>query len=147
MGTLLTSAVLSAITIVVSCLIILAVLYIQLPSAALMGVSNGLGACMAQVGYAGILAIVGGWTGFAVAVITESRFLSMVLPVMLFEVWKELCIGSVSYKVAQFAVPYLFDPITNGMRVEAYVLFIILILIILGGGFYLIAAKKFEKGR
>lgn len=147
LGTLMTSALLSILTVVVSSVLIVAVLYTKLPSS--IGIIEGaeIGTCFRQVFFACILSVIGGWMGFFTAVVTESRFLSIVFPVLFFEIWTEMCTAATSDFWFCYSMKNLFDPVAFGMPVWRYILFVLFFLIITGGGFYLTAQKKFEKGR
>ncbi|MEG0963507.1 MAG: hypothetical protein RSF88_11705 [Lachnospiraceae bacterium] len=163
LGTLLTSACLSIITVILSGSIITAVLYMVLPPISKgieeMGAQtvqsmadpsiiygNGIFFCLKLMLFASVLAVIGTWMGFLIAVITESRFLSIVTPVLVFEVWNELCQGAVSNVWYSFSVRNLVNPIYNGVPVLMYVIVVMVCLLLLGGAFYFTALKKFEKG-
>lgn len=147
LGTLLSSALLSILTIVVSFVLILAVLYVKLPSAVGIVEGVGIGTCLRQVFFACILSVIGGWMGFFTAVVTESRFLSLVFPVLFYEIWTEMCTAATSFFWFSYSMKNLFDPVASGMPVWRYILFVLFFMILTGGGFYLTAQKKFEKGR
>ena len=146
-GTLLTSALLNILTIVVSFVLIMAVLYAKLPSAIGVVEGVGIGTCLRQMFFACILAIIGGWMGFFTAVVTESRFLSLVFPVLFYEIWTEMCTAASSFFWFGYSMKNMFDPVATGMPVWQYVVFVLFFLVLTGGGFYLTAQKKFEKGR
>lgn len=147
-GTLLTSAGLGILTVLVSGALILGILYAVLPSGAGVEGVLGLEDCIRQLGFACILAIIGNWLGFLVAVVAESRFLSLVMPVLVFEIWTEMCMGArMGNPISNLNLKQLFDPLHNGTAIGQYVLFAGISLLAFGGGFYLIAVKKLERGR
>lgn len=147
-GTLLTSAVIDILTVMASGILILAVLYSALPSGAGMEGVPGIWDCVRQLGFACVLAVLGGWLGFLTAVVTESRFMAMVMPVLIFEIWTEMCMGAkIGSKWVFLDLKRLFDPFQNGTPIMLYISFVVIGLLISGGGFYLMAVRKLEKGR
>ena len=147
-GTLLTAVVLGILTVVVSCTVILAVLYLRLPSGAGMDGIPQLSDCIRHVVFACVLVVMGNWLGFLTAVLTDSRFMAMVLPVLVAELWTEVCTGApVGSKLFFLNLNNLFDPIQNNTPIGMYLLFVVAGLGAFGGGFYWVAVKKLEKGR
>lgn len=147
-GTLLSSAILGVLTVMVSGMVILTVLYAALPSGAGMEGVPDIWDCIRQLGFACVLVVMGGWLGFLVAVITDSRFMAMVMPVLIFEVWTEICMGAKMGSSLFFLhLKNLFDPFQNGTPIGMYVGFMAVGLLVSGAGFYLIATKKMERGR
>lgn len=146
-GTLLASAVLSILTVIIGGVLILAVLYTALPSGAGIEGVPGIDTCISQIGFACVLAVLGGWLGFLVAVVTDSRFLSMVMPVLLYEIWTEICQGATTAFWFRLSIKNLFHPFENGLSLAVYLSWVGILLVLFGGGFYLTAVKKMEKGR
>lgn len=147
-GTLLTSAILGILTVMVSGTLILGLLYARLPSGAGIEGVPQLSDCVKQLGFACVLAVIGNWLGFLIAVLTESRFLAMALPVLLFEIWTEMCMFvPIGHPMAKLNLKWLFNPIQNTTPILMYLAFVIISLTLFGAGFYFTAIKKMERGR
>lgn len=147
-GTLLTAAILGILTVVVSSAMILAVLYLRLPSGAGVEGIPGISECLRYIAFACVLVVIGNWLGFLTAVLTDSRFMAMVLPVLVSELWTELCNGApFDSKMVFLSMSRLFDPIRNNTPIGMYLIFVAVGLIAFGGGFYVIAVRKLERGR
>lgn len=147
-GALISSALLSIITVFISGIVIVGVLYSALPSGSGIEGVPGLKDCLRQLGFACVLAILGNWIGFLVAVVTESHFLSIVTPVLFFEIWTEICMGARGRSfITDLNLKRLFDPLHTYVPMPLYFAFVIIGLGITGGGFYMIAIKKMERGR
>lgn len=147
-GTLLTAAILGILTVVISSTLILVVLHLRLPSGVGIADIPGLTDCFRQIAYACVLVVIGNWLGFLTAVLTDSRFMAMVLPVLVSELWTEVCLGApLDSKMVFLNLKNLFDPIQNNTPVGMYLTFVVGCLAIFGGAFYWIAVRKMEKGR
>lgn len=151
-GTLLTAAILGILTVLISGCIILAILYTVLPSGAGMEGIPSIWDCIRQLLFACVLVVIGNWLGFLTAVLTDSRFIAIVMPVLTFEIWTELCFGAplgntFLSKFIYLNLKFLFDPFRNQTPVLWYLTFTAVSLLLFGGGFYLTAIRKLEKGR
>lgn len=147
-GTLITSAVIAVMTVILSCILILTVLYIALPSGKGVEGVTQVADCIWNVVFICILAVIGNWLGLLIAVMTDSRFIALVLPVLVFEVWTEMC-SSVRFDnpMVFLSMRHLVDPLFGLMQIWMYPVFVTGSMLLFGGGFYLLAEKKLEMGR
>lgn len=147
-GTLITSAVMAVMTVVLSCILILAVLSIALPSGKGVEGVPQMSDCIRMIAFASILSVIGNWLGLLIAVMTDSRFIALVLPVLVFEMWTEMCSGvRFGNPMGFLSMHFLTDPLFELMPIWMYPVFVTGSMLLFGGGFYLLAEKKLERGR
>lgn len=108
--------------------------------------ANGIWDSLLQCFFVSLVAAFGGMVSMLVSVITYNKFLSLVVPALIFQAWNEFCAGSNSAFVYHYRLQNLFAPSRYGYSVPEYIIYIGMLFFAVIACIYLISERRAKYG-